>query len=448
MRSDKSDNFLNPLEAGFERVISPFQEFTRNQTTASLLLLLCTVVALIIANSSYSHSYETLLKTPVGFAAGEFALKLSIHGWINEGLMAVFFFILGLEIKREILVGELKEPKQSIPVIIAAFGGMILPATIFLAFNADTPASHGWGIPMATDTAFAVGILALFKNRIPIALLTFLTALAIIDDIGAILVIALFYTKTLNLVSISVAGLLLLVLIVFNLIGVRRAALYFAGAFFIWMALLNSGVHATIAGILVAFIVPARPKREPEWFINRVKKLVSRFEHIENTSAQPILGEESQHLVVEQVQDSAEKASTPLRRWERRLEQPVGLFVMPIFALANAGIPIDIESISSLWDHSLSLGIIFALVFGKSLGITLFCWIAVRIGLGNLPRNVTMHHIFGLGLVGGIGFTMAIFIAGLGFNSDPQAILLAKSAIIIGSLVAGLSGAMWLRIKG
>lgn len=442
-----STDYLASLEAGIERIVTPFQEFIRDQTSASALLLLCTVAALIIANSPFAHYYETFIETHAGFVFGEWSLKMSMRHWVNDGLMALFFFILGLEIKREILVGELKDPHQSLPVIFAAFGGMIIPAVIFFAFNATTADVHGWGIPMATDTAFAVGILGLLGSRIPLALITFLTALAIIDDLGAILVIALFYTETINLTALSFAGLFLLLLIGFNMFGFRHPVIYFTGGAIVWLAMLGSGVHATIAGILVALIIPARPKREPSWFVNQARQLIDKFEKLEKTTKRPILAEDEQHVVAERIQDTAEKVTTPLRRWERILEHPVGLFVMPIFALTNAGITLDFDTLATQWTNTLTLGIILGLVLGKCVGIVLFSWLALRLNLGHFPSDVNMRHIIGIGLLGGIGFTMSIFIAGLGFTNDPDALQSAKTGILFASLIAGFSGYLWLRLR-
>lgn len=447
--SDSCENhnttYPKPLEAQFEQVITPFQKFIRDQTSGSILLIICAVIALSIDNSPLAHDYENLVNLHAGFVFGEWSLKMSVRHWINDGLMSLFFFVLGLEIKREILVGEFKDLQQSLPVIAAALGGMLVPAAIFYALNAGSATVHGWGIPMATDTAFAIGILALLGRRIPLALITFLTALAIIDDLGAILVIAVFYTETINLAFLSLAGLFLIALTACNAFGCRHPAVYILGGGLVWLAMLSSGVHATLAGILVALIIPARPKRDPEWFVRRTRNLINEFEDIEKESTRPILGEEQQHEVVEHVQDSAEKTTTPLRRWERALETPVALLVMPIFALANAGIPVDFNSLSTLWKDPLSLGIILGLVAGKSIGISLLAWLALRLKLGLLPQGVTMRHIIGIGLLGGMGFTMSIFITGLGFANTPEALVTAKTAILLASLVAGLSGYLWLR---
>jgi NhaA family Na+:H+ antiporter len=439
-----STDYPNPLEAKAERVLTPFQEFIRDQTSGSILLILCTVVALIIANSPLAHQYETLVEMKAGFVFGDWSFKMSVRHWINDGLMSLFFFILGLEIKREILVGELRDTQRSFPVIAAAVGGMLAPAAIFYLINAGTPYVHGWGIPMATDTAFAIGILALLRRRIPIALFTFLTALAIIDDMGAILVIAVFYTETINLPFLGLAGLFIMILIGLNIIGIRRPLMYILLGGIVWLAMLLSGVHATVAGILVAMTVPARPKRGAGWFVSKARNLIEEFENIEKESNRSIL-EEEKHEVVEQVQGTAEKATAPLRRWENALERPVALFVMPVFALANAGIPVDFSSLSIVWSHSLSLGIFLGLLAGKTAGISLLAWLAVRLQLGRLSQGVTMRHIIGIALLGGMGFTMSIFIAGLGSADTPETLVAAKAAILQASLVAGVSGYLWLR---
>jgi NhaA family Na+:H+ antiporter len=299
---------------------------------------------------------------------------------------------------------------------------------------------------MATDTAFAVGVLALLRKHIPAGLTAFLTALAIIDDLGAILVIAVFYTDTLNLVFLSAAVVLLMLLIVLNAAGMRRPGVYFLIGGLVWLAMLGSGVHATVAGVLVALTVPARPKRGPDWFVNRTHELADEFASMEEKSVKPLLGEEAQHAVAERVQDTVEKATTPLQRWERYLESPVALLVMPIFALANAGIPIQLQSLSGLWSEPLAQGIVLGLVPGKVLGITFMTWLSLRLGLGQLSKGVQMRHIAGIGLLGGMGFTMSIFITNLGFESETATLVTAKTAILLASLVAGIAGFLWLRL--
>ena len=328
-KAGERDRIGTPLERKLEEMIPPFERFTHDQTTGSILLIICTLTALLIANSTLSRGYESLLQTETGLVFGDLSLTMSLRHWINEGLMSLFFFVLGLEIKRELLVGELKGARRSLPMIAAALGGMLMPALIYAAFTAGTPLIQGWGIPMATDTAFAVGVLALLRKHIPAGLTAFLTALAIIDDLGAILVIAVFYTGTINLSFLAAAALLIMLLITLNVAGIRRPGVYFLIGGLVWLAMLGSGVHATVAGVLVALTVPARPKRGPDWFVNQTHELADEFASMERKSVKPLLGEEAQHAVAERVQDTVEKATTPLQRWEGYLETPVALMVMP-----------------------------------------------------------------------------------------------------------------------
>ena len=447
-KSGKRDRIGTPLEKKLEEIIPPFQRFTHDQTTGSILLILCTFAALLIANSPLSSSYEALLETEAGLVFGDWSLSMSLRHWINEGLMSLFFFVLGLEIKRELLVGELKGASRSLPMIAAAAGGMLVPALVFSAFTAGTPLIHGWGIPMATDTAFAVGVLALLRRHIPAALTAFLTALAIIDDLGAILVIAVFYTAAIDPAFLAAAALLLALLIVLNVLGIRSPGVYFLVGGLVWLAMLGSGVHATVAGVLVALTVPARPKRGPAWFVSQTHELADEFAHMESKSVKPLLGEEAQHAVAERVQDTVEKATTPLQRWERYLESPVALLVMPVFALANAGIPISVQAVSGMWSEPLALGIVLGLVLGKAAGITFMTWLSLKLGIGQLSGEMHMRHIAGIGLLGGMGFTMSIFISNLGFTSEPATLITAKMAILVASLIAGIAGFLWLRFQG
>ncbi|MDF1690555.1 MAG: Na+/H+ antiporter NhaA, partial [Cycloclasticus sp.] len=372
--------------------------------------------------------------------------KMSLLHWINDGLMALFFFLLGLEIKREMLAGELQDFSQTVPVVSAAIGGMIFPAVLFYLLNVDTDTAKGWGIPMATDTAFAVGILALLSSRVPSSAFAFLTALAIIDDIGAMLVIAIFYTDSISPEYLFLGVLTFITLLSFNKLGIRKGWVYLVGGLILWVMLYKSGVHATVAGIIVAFSVPARPKHESDWFIRKTQKLMNKFEKIEKdkSSDGTILGDVTQHRIVENVQEVAKKASTPLRRWEHALERPVALLVLPIFALANAGIPVSPNTLTTIWNDSLAGGIVIGLVIGKSLGIPLLAWVAIYFKLGRLPDNLTLKHVIGIGMLAGMGFTMSIFIADLGFD-EPDHLVAAKSGILVASLIAGVSGWLWLR---
>jgi Na+:H+ antiporter, NhaA family len=436
------------LEKGFANVVSPFQDFIHEQTTTSMLLLASTLIALIIANSPLADAYHALIETRMGFVLGDYDYAMSLHQWVNDGLMALFFFILGLEIKRELLVGELRDVARAAPIFAAAVGGMLVPALLFYAINHDGGAADGWAIPMATDTAFAIGVLALLGNRVPPGLTTFLLALAIIDDIGAVLVIALFYSDTINLQNLSVAAILLATLMVMNLLGMRRPIVYIVGGGLVWLSMLSSGIHPTLAGILVAMIVPARPKRSTRAFVRRSRELLDEFEAIENKEEDttPVLAKPDKHEVLENLQQTAAQATTPLQLWERALEHPVALFVLPLFALINAGITVDLPVLPTMLGDSLALGIVLGLVLGKAMGISLPTYALLKLKIGRLPGGVQQGHIMGLSLLGGMGFTMSIFIATLGFANQEEQLLIAKTGILTASLIAGACGYLWLRL--
>jgi NhaA family Na+:H+ antiporter len=370
-------------------------------------------------------------------------LELSLHHWINDGLMALFFFVVGLELKREILVGELAQPRQAALPIIGAIAGMIVPALLFLAFNPEGSAARGWGIPMATDIAFAIGALVLLASRVPKALITFLVALAIVDDLGAVVVIAVFYTDHLALNALALAGVLLGMLVIFNLAGIRRVTPYFLVSILLWYAMLQSGVHATLAGVLGAFTVPARPKYDPALFSAHVKKLMARFDasHREDNN---IMTNDDLRVIVQTLQHDAQQAGTPLQRLEHAWHLPVAFLVIPIFALFNAGIPIEFGALAATMTHPVTLGVALGLMLGKFLGITSACWLALKLGIGQLPAETSFSQIAGVSLLGGIGFTMAIFIAELGFAAQPELLLMAKTGVLAASLLAGISGFLWL----
>jgi NhaA family Na+:H+ antiporter len=325
---------------------------------------------------------------------------------------------------------------------------MAVPALLFYAINQGGDAIQGWAIPMATDTAFAIGILALLGARAPAGLTTFLLALAIIDDMGAVLVIALFYSDAISVVHLLGAAGLLAALLLMNLAGVRHPVVYFVGGGMVWLAMLGSGVHATLAGILVAMTIPARPARSTRAFVRRSRQLLDEFEAIEerDEAASPILAEPEKHHVVERLQETAVQATTPLQLWERALEHPVALFVLPLFALVNAGIAVQPAALPALLADPLSLGIVLGLVAGKTIGISLATFAVLWLGRGRLPAGMQPRHVVGLGLLGGMGFTMSIFIAGLGFSNQPEQLLIAKTGILTASLIAGVGGYLWLRI--
>lgn len=379
------------------QVFKPFREFIRTNVTSGFLLLLCVCVALLIVNSSYNIAYHHLFSTPIGIQIGEFSFQRDLHFWINDGLMTVFFLLVGLEIKRELLEGELSDIKKSSLPVFAAIGGMIVPAVIYFLFNFNTETSKGWGVPMATDIAFAVAILSLLGNRIPLALKIFLTALAIVDDLGAILVIAVFYTESIQFNYLFLAFSVMIVLYLLNITRVKSISAYLPFGILLWYFIYMSGIHATISGVLFAFMIPTNKG---------------------NTIS-------------------------PLEKLEHALNKPVSYFIMPLFALSNTDILFSGMLFQSL-TQPLSLGIIGGLVLGKVIGISTFAYLSVKLKLSNLPDRVNWKQLIGAGFLGGIGFTMSIFIALLSFHT-PEQQNLSKLAILIASLSSGILGYLMLR---
>jgi Na+:H+ antiporter, NhaA family len=425
-----------------EIIVRPFQEFTRLEASGGILLLVCIAIALGWANSPWSASYFDFWHTPIAIRLGNFSLDHDLHFWINDGLMAIFFFVVGLEIKREVLVGELSSVRNAALPIAAAIGGMIVPAAIYLAFNAGRESSIGWGIPMATDIAFAIGVLTLLGSRVPTVLKLFLTALAIVDDIGAVLVIAVFYNSDLSMMALVTAGGILLLLFFLGLAGIRRQPLYFVLGIALWLAILASGVHATIAGILLALTIPASPRASTASFLERAHALVHEFER-EGVSREKELINEGQQAAVHALEQVSEEVQTPLQRIEHALHPWVIYAIMPLFALSNAGVALGANFIAEL-ATPVSIGIIFGLVVGKQVGITFLTWLVVRAGISELPNGVTWRQIYGVSWLGGIGFTMSLFIATLAFGNSPN-LDTAKVAILFASLIAGVVGYALLR---
>lgn len=439
-----SDNDKNLLQRGLENIQPPLSGFIRAQTTSSLFLLLSTIVALWWANSIYAASYVNLVHTPIGMFFGDFEFKASLKHIINDGLMVIFFFLLGLEIKREVLVGDLAKPENRRMLIFCALGGMICPALIYLLFNWSLDSQIGWGIPMATDTAFALGVLTIIRKHIPASLLAFIVGLAIVDDVGAILVIATFYTEQISIMHLSSAFALIAFLAVSNYAGVRQPVFYIIVSLVIWLMMLKSGVHPTVAGVAIALTVPARPKLASGKLLDKAKSIIKSME--KKNKSVDVLGSKEDHEQVLKVRDVAEGASTPLRRWEDALDLPVSLFILPLFALTNAGVVFSFSSFIGSLQHPIGLGIISGLVLGKFIGISGACWLALRYKLGNLPGGVNFQHVVGASLITGIGFTMSTFIAMLGFDGQPEQLQYAKTAILIASVLAAVLGTLYLRI--
>jgi len=441
--NQKSGINYAPWERVFSRVLTPFEEFIHRQTTSGLLLMGSAIIALFLANGSLAEAYQHLIHTPISLNIGSWAINMSMHHWVNDGLMALFFFVVGLELKREIMVGELSDLRQAALPIIAAVGGMVVPALIYLAFNHNGEAAQGWGVPMATDIAFAVGVLVLLASRVPKALITFLVALAIADDLGAVLVIALFYTQELALNWLLASAVLVVILMSFNYAGIRKAMPYFIVAVLLWYALLQSGVHATLAGVIGAFTVPARSKYDPNLFADLINEQIDRFianRHQDDT----LMTNEKLYTIVQNLEESVNGVQTPLQRLEHIWHLPVAFIVIPIFAIFNAGIPLQLGTLSETFSHPVMLGVTFGLLFGKFIGITGACWLALRLGIGQLPTGTRFSQIAAVSVLAGIGFTMSIFIAELGFVNQPQYLLMAKTGVLTASLLAGLIGFVWL----
>jgi NhaA family Na+:H+ antiporter len=428
-------------ETRLARLARPMQEFIEREQSSGIILLLATILALVVANSALGPAYQGALHSEIGLAVGPWALEASALHWINDGLMAIFFFLVGLEIKREILVGELSRLRAALLPIVAAAGGAIMPALIFLALNAGRPSSHGWGVPMATDIAFAIGCLALLGSRVPFGLKVFLTAVAIVDDLLAVLVIALFYSSNIRLDMLALGLLVLLALAAANMLGLRRPILYAGLGMLVWLAFLQSGVHATIAGVLVAMTVPARARIDAPTFLGQARVLLGHFESGDQ-SQQRMLTDEGQQAAVIELEELCEQVQAPLQKIEHSLHGWVALAIMPLFAFANAGVALAVSSLSGA-STPIVVGIVLGLVVGKPTGLFLSAWLAVRAGIAELPQGVGWAHMAGAGMLAGIGFTMALFIASLSFDDAAQ-LDSAKIAILLASLIAGSLGMLTL----
>lgn len=432
-----------PWEKAFKKVATPFEHFIHAQTTTGMILMFMTVLALILANSTLAEQYAHFFHTKVDLYVGSWELSHTIHHWINDGLMAIFFFIIGLEIKREISVGELSNIKVALLPIMAAIGGMVFPALIYLSINSGTAGANGWGIPMATDIAFAISALVLLGKRVSPALVTFLVALAIVDDLGAVLVIAIFYTEQIHMIPLMLAGASFLILVLFNRFGIHMILPYFIVGLFLWFFMLESGVHATIAGVIAALAIPSKPKISAVGFRKNAKKLLDEYDTYPIDSKHGM--NERQKAILLKLESNINAIGTPAARLERDLHLPIALVVIPLFALANAGIAIDFGSIGTTIMEPVSMGIMAGLILGKVLGIFGIAWLAIKLKIATLPQDSSMSQIFGVAFLGGIGFTMSIFVADLAFIQNQELIFQAKVGILTASLFAGLFGYFWLR---
>lgn len=425
-----------------QRVIRPIARFMEVEASGGIVLLACVALAMAWANSPWSDSYFNLLNLPLGLSAGSASFRMPLQLWVNDLLMAVFFFVVGLEIKREVVVGEISSLRRAALPMTAAVGGMALPALLYLAINAGREGARGWGIPMATDIAFSLGVLALVGSRAPMALKVFLTALAIVDDLGAVLVIALAYTGGVSMAHVGMAAVVLLLLVAANAIGIRALLAYCSLGFVLWIILMGSGLHATIAGVLTALTVPL-------WTRIDVPTLAMRLRDVADAVEEPVEagghGDEDKRSRLEGLARDCEAAQVPLERLEHLLHPWVTYGIVPVFAFANAGIRLDGNLLADIL-HPVSLGIVCGLFLGKTLGILGSSWLAVRFGVAELPRKVSWRHLLGVGALGGIGFTMSLFVATLAFE-DTHLLEIAKIGILTGSVVSGSVGlaVLWLQ---
>lgn len=436
------DNMLEQKSMIQKNLLSPFQKFVKIESFSGVLLLIATIIALLWANSPFRESYQSLWQYKIGFSAQNFELSKPLLLWVNDGLMAIFFFVIGLEIKREILIGELNSVKKIAFPLFGAFGGMLFPILMFFILNNKVETNVGWGIPMATDIAFSLAILKVLGNRVPLSLKLFLTAFAIVDDIGAVLVIAVFYSSSVNIALLFGALVLLGLLYFLSSKGFYSKFLIIIFGIAIWILFLKSGIHPTIAGILLAFSVPVRQKIDTPTFLDKLVAITNNIKKAA-VSDKPILCKE-QIEQIDDLEDWTNRYQSPLQHLEHKLHDWVAYFIIPVFALANAGVFI---SGAAEMDETLIRNIILCLVFGNSIGISSVILIAKKIRIIEVPKEITHRHIVGISFLAGIGFTMAIFIASLAFENNPIYLDSAKIGILIGSFIAAIIGYSILRIK-
>ena len=424
-----------------KRFMRPALRFTQVEASSGIVLLIAAILALVWANSSFGDTYEAFWGTHFEFSLGPLHLEETLRELVNDGFMAIFFFVVGLEIKRELVLGELRDPRAAALPAIGALGGMVVPALVYVFFVGSGAGSQGWGIPMATDIAFSIGVVALLGRRVPVGAKLFLLALAIVDDIGAITVIAVFYTADLSLTWLAWALGGLVIIFAAQKSGVRSLFLYVPLGVAIWFATLESGVHATLAGVALGFMTPVRPLLTPKEFDTQARRILNTYPVGQGTE----LDQERADHEARMLSEVAKESIAPLNRLEHSLVLWSSYVIVPIFALANAGVRFVGISLSEAATSSVALGVAAGLTAGKFVGITLATYLAVRFGIGKLPKGTTWSHVFGLALLAGIGFTVSLFVTALAFPNDPVIAAQAKIGIFVGSFVAGAVGYAWLR---
>ena len=424
-----SDTQLTPIEV----ITSPFVRFARMEAASGIMLLVATLVALVWANSPWQYSYHEIFERPLSIGFGTLTITEDWHHWINDGLMSLFFFLVGLEIKREVLVGELSSLGRAALPFVGALGGMVAPALVYLAIATSAGLSRGWAIPISTDIAFTLGTLAFLGRRVPISLKVFVTALAIVDDIFAVIVIAVFYTSGLNYLGLILGLVCIFVALLANHLGIRNPAVYAFIGFFAWFCVLSSGVHATIAGVLMAFTIPARTFLDKSKFLDQSQALLDKLHHADANSFE-------EHSILHTLEQKIGMVESPLHRIEHSLQPWIGFLVMPLFALANAGVSVTNFGGEAI-KHPVSFGVVAGLAIGKPLGIWVFSFLAVKSRLAPALPQVSWRQVLGAASLCGIGFTMSIFVAGLAFDSG-SVLEIAKIAILAASLLSAILGCL------
>ena len=420
-------------------LVSPIESFLALESASGILLLLMTVLALGWANSPWHESYHSFIHLPLGLKMGAFYIEKSLAHWVNDGLMVIFFFVVGLEIKSELIRGELSSPRKAALPMFAAVGGMVVPAAIYAYFNHDSIGVHGWGIPMATDIAFAVGVLTLLGKRVPFSLKVFLLALAIVDDLGAVLVIAFFYTSDISKEALGASGIIFAIVTLLRYSGVRSLLVYSILGVGAWFAVLQSGVHATIAGVILGLMTPLEAYRPKESIAEKMTQFARDLTNIISRSNGP--GWDKPTLKkLDDVSKTINESKSPLERIIYFLHPWVSYTIMPAFALVNAGVHLDLSSLQEIFQSPITLGIIFGLFVGKPAGVLLFSWLSCILKIAELPKGVTWTHMTGAGFIAGIGFTMALFISNLALS--PELETYSKVGILSASLLAAVFGVM------
>lgn len=424
-------------------IVRPAESFFKKEASSSVLLLLASLVAVAWANSSFAPAYHHFLHTNFTLALGELRITKSLVHWINDGLMTFFIFVVGLEIKREVLVGELSSPKSALLPAVAALGGMLLPGAIYVLLNRGTATANGWGIPMATDIAFALGAIAVFGRKLPVGLRVFLSAFAIADDLGAVIIIAFFYTKEIVWSYLIICVFFVLGLLVANLLWIRSTLPYVLLGLGIWIFVLGSGVHPTVAGFVVAMFIPARGKYDTDQFVKKVREILDEFQCEEQSCGYSILLNQNHLSAVHALELACHEVETPLQRMEHSLHPWIAFGLLPVFAFANAGLSLEGVNLASIFAHPVTIGISLGLLLGKPVGITLFSYVAVKTNIAVLPAGVRWSHIIGAGMLGGIGFTMSLFVSNLSFVS-PELLNYSKLGILLGSILSAVAGLLFL----